>query len=287
MKKYRISEAADHYVNYDMIHLHTELPSYSEPRLKLLFAALNQSEVTRERSELYTLVTSLVQLGMDTHDLVDTEIGPRTETQMRSRQLKILAGDYFSARFYQLLAAVGEEQLIGKISKAVIDVNRLKISFYEKVLSASMNAEEYLSNRVYIKSKLFEPFQQLLIAPISQRWKELLHHITRFEVVVEELKDYEQAGGYAYSYMYWSLLEISTPEEQQTVLNNRQTSYAQLVEKYNLKNYLLDALHLAYLSIQQLLQHEQLTQYKQDLLGLLTEMKEQLQIYNLKGIEAR
>lgn len=287
MKKYRISEAADQYVNYDMIHLHTELPSYSEPRLKLLFAALNQSEQTRERSELYTLVTSLVQLGMDTHDLVDTEVGPRTEKQMRSRQLKILAGDYFSARFYQLLAAVGEEQLIGKISKAVADVNRLKVSFYEKVMSASMTAEEYLSNRIHIKSKLFEPFQQLLIAPLSQRWKELLHHITRFEVVVEELKDYEHAGGYARSYMYWSLLDIATLEEQQSVLNNMQASYAPLVEKYNLKNYLLDALHLAFLSIQHLLEHEQLKQFKQELLDLLTEMKEQLIRYDLKSIEAR
>jgi len=287
MKKYRISEAADQYVNYDMIHIHTELPSYSEPRLKLLFAALNQSEVTRENSELYTLVTSLVQLGMDTHDLVDTEIGTRTETQMRSRQLKILAGDYFSTRFYQLLAAVGEVKLIGKLSKAVADVNRLKIAFYEKVMFASVSAEAYLTNRIHIKSKMFEPFQEMLIAPISQCWNELLHHVTRFEVVAEELNNYERAGGYAHSYIYWSLLEIATPDEQESVLNNIPTSYAPLVEKYNLKNYLLDALHLSLLSIQQLLHHDQLMSFRQELSDLLTDMNEKIQLYELKSIEAR
>ena len=99
MKKYSIVQAADQYVKYDMIQAHTQVPSYSEPRLQLLNAMLNQSKLMKDKSELYALVTALVQLGMDTHDLIDIESGFVNEKQMRSRQLNVLAGDYFSAKF--------------------------------------------------------------------------------------------------------------------------------------------------------------------------------------------
>ena len=89
MKKYSVADEANQYVEYDMIQAHTAIPSYSELRLQLLHAVLNQSTQTKQKSNLFSLVTALVQLGMDTHDLIDTETEYLSEAKMRSRQLRL------------------------------------------------------------------------------------------------------------------------------------------------------------------------------------------------------
>ncbi|URN94129.1 MAG: heptaprenyl diphosphate synthase component 1 [Candidatus Pristimantibacillus lignocellulolyticus] len=285
MKKYSVADAADPYVSYDMIHAHTELPSYSEPRLQLLYAVLAQSKETRERSELFSLVTALVQLGMDTHDLVDTETGQRTETQMRSRQLKILAGDYFSARFYQLLAVKGEIELVAILSKAVADVNRLKISFYSTAQSATLTAEQYLMNRISLKSEMFAPFHKFLSKPIAKVWKELLQQVTAFEVMLDELSNIFDAGGYARSFAYWNLHNIVTSVEEKKML--QQNSYNLLVDKYHIRRHMLDYLHTAYEAVLRILDTEQLAELKAELSHTVENMKKQLGNFSMKEVEAQ
>lgn len=285
MKKYSVADAAKPLVSYDMIHAHTELPSYSEPRIQLLHAVLMHSKETKDRSDLFSLVTTLVQLGMDTHDLIDTESERRTEVQMRSRQFKILAGDYFSARFYNLLAMSGEVELIGILGKAVADANRMKISFYERVQAATLTAEEYLSNRVKIKSQLFVPFQRFFEEPIAVIWQELLLQVTSFEVMHEELKNLTGAGGYARSFAYWTFknMILSADEKQ----NLEQNNVDQLIDKYNLLEYMLDFLHTAFEGVKRVLDSEQLVGLKQELSHLIDTMKKQLSYFSMKEVEAQ
>lgn len=285
MKKYRVADAAAPYVQYDMIHLHTELPAYAEPRLQLLFGALRSSKISRERAELYDLVTALVQLGMDTHDLIDTDTGQRTEKQMRSRQLKILAGDYFSAKFYQLLAAAGEVELIGLLSKAVANVNRLKVSFYQNVQAATLTAEEYLSSRTNLKSEMFLPFTRYFEEPLAGVWQELLRTVSRFEVIYEELKDLVAAGGFARSFAYWSLLGAISSAEEKSMLKG--DNYEHLLEKHNIRGFLLDALHTAHEAVHKLLEGEQLTELKKELHALIEDMAIKMAKYSMKRVEAQ
>ena len=58
-----------------MIQAHTELPEFPDTRTRLLFTFLSNQRTPLLHSELYALVVSLVQLGMDTHDMID-RIGP-------------------------------------------------------------------------------------------------------------------------------------------------------------------------------------------------------------------
>jgi len=285
MKKYRVADAAAPFVQYDMIQQHTELPAYAEPRLQLLFGALRSSNINMERSELYNIVTALVQLGMDTHDLIDTEIGQRTEEQMRSRQLKILAGDYFSARFYHLLAKAGEVELIGLLSKAVADVNRMKVTLYEKVQAATLSAEDYLSSRINLKSEMFQPFKRFFEDPLHSIWEELLHYVSRFEVIYEELKNSLAAGGYARSFAYWSLLGMTITSEEKTLI--KQNEYEHLLEKYKIQHFMLDKLHTAHEAIHRLLDHEHFSELKLELHALMEEMAMKVAKYSMKRVEAQ
>lgn len=285
MKKYNVANALDPYVSYDMIHAHTALPSYSEPRVQLLHAVLSYSKGTKERNDLFSLVTALVQLGLDTHDHIDTDNGKRTEAQMRSRQIKVLSGDYFSARFYQLLAAAGEVEVVGILSKAVADVNRLKISFYEKVQAATLTAEEYLTSRIQLKSELFSPFHRFLDDPIAAIWHELLHQVTSFEVVQEELKNSLEAGGYARSFSYWTLNNmILSSEDKLSLEENR---FEALIDKHNLRKVMMDFLHTAFEAIQRVLSSEHLSGLKQELSHLIENMKNQLSNFSMKEVEAQ
>src|SRR5690606_20721265 len=84
------------------------------------------------RNELFALATSLLQLGLDTHDWVDETEGNGDEANL-SKQLRVLAGDYFSGRFYYLLAGAGYIDVIQRISKAVCEVNKIKMNLYERI----------------------------------------------------------------------------------------------------------------------------------------------------------
>ncbi|MCU6708362.1 heptaprenyl diphosphate synthase component 1 [Paenibacillus sp. J5C_2022] len=244
MKRYRIPEMAEKYMKYDMIQSFTELPPLSEPRLRMLHAALDSQQSTAKHSELFTLVTSLVQVGLDTHDLIDTDDQRRSEREMRSRQLNVLAGDYFSSRFYQLLAQAGQVEMIARISGAVSEVNRLKVTLYAKMRSLKVTAEDYYSYAVRLKSGLFEHFAGLLEGSVSRLWPELLSELSRCEVALDEMKRTESCERFQSSWGYWHIIQVGTDEERYKLTNaSMENRYLQgLVEKYGIHSQLLQVL---------------------------------------------
>jgi heptaprenyl diphosphate synthase len=244
MKTYRIPEIAQKYVDYDMIKAHTALPDLSDARLRMLHAFLNEQQSLRPNSELYTLVISLVQLGMDTHDLIDTDLEQRTEPEMRSRQLKVLAGDYFSATFYQLLSQAGQIDMISKISGAVSEVNRLKVNLYVRMRQLKMTAEELLSCTVQIRSTLFHIFTDVLEGTLAQAWSEILLGISRCEVVRDEIARSEGSARFDKSWAYWHLMQEGTDDERQQLSQRMQEpAFVQsLTEKYKVRSKLMTKL---------------------------------------------
>jgi heptaprenyl diphosphate synthase len=240
MKPYRIPEIAQKYVDYDMIQKHTELPGISDSRLRLLYAFLNHQQSLTKYSELYTLAISLVQLGMDTHDLVDSDSEPRPEHEMRSRQLKVLAGDYFSARFYQILAQAGQIDMVSKISGAVCEVNRLKVNLYVRMRQLKVTAEEYLSYAAQLRSELFQLFSGILEGALSRVWPEVLGGVSRCEVVLEEIERSESPVRFDKSWAYWHVMQEGTDEERQRLSQSlhEPAFITGLIEKYKIRNLL-------------------------------------------------
>lgn len=199
-----ISEIAKRYTYYDMIELYTDLPAFPEQRVNLLCYFLSRSQPSISRhTELYCLAASLVQVGMDMHDWVDTGGGSGPSPEVRSRQLRVLAGDYFSGRFYQLLSQAGQIDLVHRLSEAICDVNRLKLNLYEKMKQTKLSAEEYLQATVEIRSRLFLAFSALMDRQYRASWPELLRHITTCEVLSEEMNREDIST--PHSWVYWHL----------------------------------------------------------------------------------
>ncbi|AEI41340.1 heptaprenyl diphosphate synthase component 1 [Paenibacillus mucilaginosus] len=214
MTTYRIPEIAQRYLAYDMIQKHTDLPLFPDYRTRLLYAFLNNHSVLAGYSELYSLVTSLVQVGLDTHDGVSVNSDIKEQKAARSRQLKVLAGDYFSSRFYHLLAQAGRIDLVGVLSEAICEANRLKMNLYLAMKGAGLTAEEYLRQTVNVKAELYLSFGRLLEEKAGTVWSLLLRLITRCEVLLQEIQRSESSQHYRDSWGFWHVRQFGSKEEQ-------------------------------------------------------------------------
>jgi heptaprenyl diphosphate synthase len=70
MDNHSIEDTAKKYTQYDMIQSNTDLPAFPNVRTELLYTVLKKCTTFIELSELFALVTSLAQLGLDTHELI-------------------------------------------------------------------------------------------------------------------------------------------------------------------------------------------------------------------------
>jgi heptaprenyl diphosphate synthase len=207
MESYQIQQIAKKFTQYDMIQAHTDLPEFPTYRTSLLYVFLKNGALTTNHDdenihELYSLVTSLVQMGMDTHDMVEVENDQSNLSKMRSNQLKVLAGDYFSSRFYQLLAQKGQVEMIQTLSAAICEVNRLKMNLYLNMQKMRMTAEEFLQESIQIRMQLFTPFSKFMKEVFAQKWSELLYGFTRCEVISEQLDLNEDESDIKESWFY-------------------------------------------------------------------------------------
>lgn len=246
MKPYRIPQLAKSYTDYDMIRRHTELPPLSDARGSLLYTFLNHASRRQPDAELYALVTALVQLGLDTHESID-EAGSRNEEAMRSRQLKVLAGDFFSSWFYRLLAGSGEIGMVGSLSAAIANFNVLKAQMYIKAKELMFTAEAYLQSALQLNMSLFLSFTPLIDQTLVEPWRRLLAEFTQCETVALELKRGELPEQGLEGYSFWHLLESGTEEERRQLRERKleNKDWKKLLMKYKCDSLLTDKLHQA------------------------------------------
>lgn len=245
MNSYRIPEIAKQYTEYDMIQIHTDLPNFPELRTRLLFAFLNGNSKLSSSSELYTLATSLVQLALDTHDLVTATNDIKEKKAARSRQLKVLAGDYFSSRFYHLLAGAGQIDMIKQLAGAICEVNRLKMSTYMKMKQLKLTAEDYIHQMVEIKSQLFLSFSEFMSEVYDSAWPDILRSYARCEVIFDELFRIESAAAsFNGSWGFWHILQHGTKDERKQLQAEDcdQGKVRTLLHKYHISSQLYEML---------------------------------------------
>lgn len=257
MKPYRIPHLAKPYTDYDMIQRHTELPPFSDGRSHLLYIFLNHGTPVGSRDgELFTLVTALVQLGLDTHESIDSSQEEPGGDPMRSRQLKVLAGDYFSSWFYHLLAKQERIEMVGILSTAIADFNVMKANLYSRMKGMLLSAEQYLRHTVQLNMRLFLSFTPMIEESLTELWEKLLTEFSQCETVCLELKRSSDPANAREGYCYWKVLEAAT-EDERLLLQGQNLDlkdWKKLKMKYKCDSQLTDKLHQSLQSIQGLLQ---------------------------------
>lgn len=245
MRPDHITELARKYVDYDMISTHTELPDFPVPRVRLLYTFLNnRQESSAQSAEIGSLAAFLVQLGLDTHDTIDVEDSHKEEKSMRSRQLKVLAGDYFSSLFYQLLAHSGQIRLVNSMSAAICEVNRLKVRLYTGLKKMLLPAEAYVKERVKMKMTLFLSFSQQIDKSVQNVWDLLLEELSRCEVVMEEMKQSVLSPAERRGFAYLRIFESATAEDRERISRGtlKEEEWNSLLAKYTIREQLTSML---------------------------------------------
>ncbi|WJH34203.1 heptaprenyl diphosphate synthase component 1 [Paenibacillus sp. CC-CFT747] len=244
MNKLSIQNLARRYTDYDMIRTYTDLPSYPEVRTRLLLAALEEEGVGEERRTLYALVVSLVQMGLDTHQTVPVRSERKDKPAARSLQLKVLAGDYFSARYYDLLARAGEIEMIDRIASAICEVNRKKMNFYLQTRQAVISPEEWLDQKVSIQMEMFLLFPYLMTGKRAAEWPDLLRSATCLEILAAEYMAEGQAEEEQDSWTYWYLTHSAAADDRKQIQSDRCTpeSKEALFVKYRVRERLASLL---------------------------------------------
>ena len=114
-----------------------EKPVVDEDKLLLLWGLFNELDISNDERNHYILSTMLVQIALDTHEKVsNTNVTLESSDLLKSRQLTVLAGDFYSGLYYQVLSEVGNTKMIRALSNAVKTINDHKIRLYQYALTS-------------------------------------------------------------------------------------------------------------------------------------------------------
>jgi heptaprenyl diphosphate synthase len=146
-----VKEQINEKIKHPYLLKHIEPPKIDEDKLLLLLSLLNKGSVPELTAKKYCLTIMLIQIALDTHELVSNH--KLDSEELKSRQLTVLAGVYYSGLYYKILAGIDDIEMIHSLAKGIKEVNEHKISLYQK----SANTFDELMNDVKkIESSLFE-----------------------------------------------------------------------------------------------------------------------------------
>lgn len=128
-------------------------PFIDEDKLLLLLSIFERLHLPERKMDKYIVTTMLVQIALDTHESVENQALP--PEQLKSRQLTILAGTYYSGLYYQILAEIDDINMIRTLAEGIMDVNEHKISVYsnsrdtvESLMESLKKTESSLFDRI-------------------------------------------------------------------------------------------------------------------------------------------
>lgn len=240
MNSFHLPELAKQYTQYDMIRLHTEVPAFPEARSRLLLAFLQESGNEEKAAEALTLAVSLVQMGLDIHEMVAVSNQVKEKKAVRSRQLKVLAGDYFSSGYYQLLSATGQIDMVEQIAGSICEVNRQKMTLYARIKEMLLTADEYMQRMVGIRAQLYARFDHLMKSGPGRLWGDILEGFARCEFLSEELCECGNPDRFRESWAYWRLRDQGYAEaiRQMETEADRENRLDGLMQKGRIKEQL-------------------------------------------------
>ena len=129
------------------------VPDINDEKLVLLYSIFKESNFSYKKLSNYVITTMLVQLALDTHETVSLSHSTDNDETLKSRQLKVLAGDYYSGLYYHLLAKLDDISMIRVLAGAIKSINEHKISVYQKDISS---IDQFMQSIRVIESLLIQ-----------------------------------------------------------------------------------------------------------------------------------
>lgn len=157
------------------------------------------------------LVQSLVLIyhGLAVHEEIE---GLAAHEDERHRQLGVLAGDYYSSKYYRLLALVGEVEMIGRFAEAIQTVNEAKAELERDPGDFSLRRERWLQLQETIHGTLLHALRTRILPGVGY-WEDLVTMLVRATVLGKELQG-PAAQEWRRTYGNLSVWQQATSEER-------------------------------------------------------------------------
>lgn len=117
-------------IHHKYIEYYIDKPRINTEKLYVLYYLMQHVPLPEEKKKRFIVTVSLVQLALDTHDLVPEDKRDTDDQDRIYTQLTVLAGDYYSGLYYQLLAKIEEIGLISVLSTAIRKINEAKMRLH-------------------------------------------------------------------------------------------------------------------------------------------------------------
>ena len=140
------------HIKHSTLLVYTGTPIIDEDRLFFtLLPSFNEEDWT-DTHQTSAIAVSMIFAALAAHDLVKEK-----NATSKEQQLQVLAGDYYSGKYYQLLSSAGQIELIQSLSDAVAIITENKTRFYDL---EEYSFEELLHSIQLIESKPIERFME-------------------------------------------------------------------------------------------------------------------------------
>lgn len=190
---------------HSYLQKYMESPSIDEDKILLLYSIYEDLLLPKEQMENYILTTMLVQYALDTHETVPNRL-TYSEERMRSQQLSVLAGDYFSGLYYYLLAEASDISYIRILAEGIKEVNEAKIYLYQRDYN---QIDELFSYMTAVESAVF---QKIVNSFQINKWEEFVPNFLMLKRLLNERDHYVKNGD---SILFKSLKAIMDSQENQ------------------------------------------------------------------------
>ncbi len=140
------------YIKHSTLLIYTGTPIIDEDRLFFTLLPFFNEEDWTDTHHTSAIAVSLIFAALAAHDLVKEH-----NATTKDQQLQVLAGDYYSGKYYQLLARTGQIELIQSLSDAVSIITEHKTRFYDL---QKYSFDELLHSIELIESNPIERFME-------------------------------------------------------------------------------------------------------------------------------
>lgn len=176
----KIKKMLENKIHHPYIEKYIELPFIDLDKIGTLLYIFDEVDIVTQRKYEYIISVMLVQIALDTHDLVSIE--SYSPTDDLKRQLHVLAGDYYSGMYYKSLADLGEIPLINALANAIKNINEEKMVLYKNEVTNWQELIEVIQN---IESLLYTSVAELY--QLSEENVELIRSVLLINRLAKEI----------------------------------------------------------------------------------------------------
>ncbi|TSI09035.1 heptaprenyl diphosphate synthase component 1 [Lysinibacillus sp. BW-2-10] len=128
-------------------------PVLNENQLFYLLLPFLNGETWNDQIGESAITVGIVHASLNEHDKID-----ENNATTKEQQLTVLSGDYYSGRYYEILAQVGNIPLIKQLSEGIANRCEHQIKVYE---SNSYSLDEWYETISVIQTELIKRFYQV------------------------------------------------------------------------------------------------------------------------------